>query len=65
DVRVDIYDVAGRRVRNVLVPAREKGWNTLRISARDDRGAALPSGVYFYKVHAGSETVTKKMVIAR
>ena len=64
DVRVEIYDVAGKRVRNVLVPAQQKGWNTLRISARDDRGAALPSGVYFFRVHAGAETVTKKMVIA-
>jgi hypothetical protein len=65
DVRVDVYDVAGRRVRSVLVPAQEKGWDTLRISARDERGAALPSGVYFVRVHAGGETVTKKMVIAR
>ena len=65
DVRVEIYDVAGRRVRNVLVPAQEKGWDTLRISARDDRGGSLASGVYFYRVHAGAETVTRKMVIAR
>ncbi len=65
DVRVGIYDVAGRRLRNILVPAQGKGWNTLRITARDDRGAALPSGVYFYQVNAGGQTVTKKMVIAR
>jgi len=65
DVRVDLYDVAGRHVRSVLVPAQGKGWNTLRISALDDRGAQLPSGVYFFRVHAGAETVTRKMVIAR
>ena len=65
DVRVEIYDVAGRRVRSVLVSAQAKGWNTLRISARDDRGGSLASGVYFYRVHAGAETVTRKMVIAR
>lgn len=65
DVRVEIYDVAGRRVRTTLMPARAKGWNTLRLTALDDRGAALPSGVYFYKVHAGAEAVTKKMVVTR
>jgi len=65
DVRVEIYDVAGRRVRSVLVSAQAKGWNTLRIPARDDRGGSLASGVYFYRVHAGAETVTRKMVIAR
>ncbi len=64
DVRVEIYDVAGKRIRTTLVPAQSKGWNTLRLDARDGRGAALPSGVYFYRVHAGGETVTRKMVIA-
>lgn len=65
DVHVEIFDVAGHRVRDALLPARAKGWNDLRLDARDDRGAPLPSGVYFYKVHAGAETVTRKMVIAR
>ena len=65
DLRIEIYDVAGRRVRNVLVPAREQGWGTLRISARDNEGRLLPSGVYFYRVHAGADVVTRKMVIAR
>jgi hypothetical protein len=65
DVRVEIYDVAGRRVRDVSISAQSKGWNTLRLNARDDHGVSLPSGVYFYRVHAGNETVTRKMVIAR
>jgi hypothetical protein len=35
------------------------------VPASASNGAALPSGVYFYRVHAGAETVTRKMVIAR
>lgn len=65
DVRVDIYDVAGRRVRTALFPQQAKGWSSARLDALDDRGQLLASGVYFYRVHAGSETVTRKMVIAR
>ena len=65
DVRVEVFDVAGRRVRDTLMPAQAKGWSDVRLDARDDRGRLLPSGVYFYRVHAGHETVTKKMVIAR
>ena len=65
DVHVEIFDVAGHRVRDAVLPAQAKGWNDLRLDARDDHGALLPSGVYFYRVHAGAETVTKKMVIAR
>jgi hypothetical protein len=37
----------------------------MRFDGHDDAGRLLPSGVYFYRVHAGAETVTEKMVIAR
>ena len=65
DVSVDVYDVAGRRVREYSFPRQVKGWSDLRIDDRDDHGKLLPSGVYFYRVQAGNGTVTKKMVIAR
>jgi hypothetical protein len=35
------------------------------IDGRDQNAVLLPSGVYFCRIHAGAETVTKKMVIAR
>ena len=65
DVKVEVFDVTGRRVRETVVTGRLAGWSTVHLDARDDKGRNLPSGVYFYKVHAGNETVTKKMVIAR
>ena len=40
-------------------------WRSVQTFPDDDRGALLPSGVYFYRVHAGAEAITKKMVIAR
>ena len=65
DVRIEVYDVAGRRVRDYSLPQRAKGWSTIRLDGRDGNGSALPSGVYFYRVRAGVEAVTNKMVIAR
>ena len=65
DIRIDVYDVAGRRVRELVLPAQARGWVAVRMDARDDHGRLLASGVYFYRVHAGAETITKKMVIAR
>jgi hypothetical protein len=65
DVRVEVYDVAGRRVLTRDLGRLAAGWRNVRFDGRDESGRALPGGVYFYRVTAGSETHTRKMVIAR
>jgi len=64
-VSVEVFDVAGRRVRTIAMGRMHAGPARLTFDGLDDRARTLPSGVYFYRVHAGAETVTKKMVIAR
>lgn len=64
DVEIEVFDVAGRHVRSDRATLAA-GWRTLSFDARDERGNLLPSGVYFYRVKAVGETVTRKMVIAR
>jgi hypothetical protein len=63
-ITVDVYDVAGRRVRELATDG-VKGWQGIALTGVDGRGAPLASGVYFYKIHAGGETLTRKMLIAR
>jgi flagellar hook assembly protein FlgD len=65
DVTVEIYDVAGRRVGSLSVRDAAAGWQRIPFAGRDDRGGALASGVYFYRITANGSTVTRKMVIAR
>ena len=65
DVSVEVFDVAGRRVSAFEVNGAKAGWNRIPFTSRDDRGRALASGVYFYRVKAAGATITKKMVIAR
>jgi hypothetical protein len=65
DVSVEVFDVAGRRVREYSLPQQAKGFRALQLDGRDMTGKLLPSGVYFCRVHAAGETVTKKIVIAR
>ncbi len=64
-VRVEVFDVAGRRVREIEVGRLQAGESRLVFDGMDDAAHALPSGVYFYRVHAGREAVTRKMVIDR
>ena len=62
---IEVFDVAGRRVRHADLGRVREPWRQVSFDGRDDAGHLLPSGVYFYRVHAGNETATKKMVIAR
>ncbi len=65
DVSVEVFDVAGRRVGSFDVKGAGAGWNRIPFAARDGRGRALASGVYFYRVTAAGATITRKMVITR
>jgi hypothetical protein len=64
EVAIDVFDVAGRRVRNESIRLAA-GWAELTFDARDENGRLLPSGVYFYRVRAAGETLTRKFVITR
>ncbi len=65
DLSIEVFDVAGRRVRAETLARQNAGWRSIPFDGRDDSGRALASGVYFCRVSAGGKTVTNKMVIAR
>ncbi len=64
-VEVDVHDVAGRLVRRIASSRMNAGAHRMSFDGRDDAGRPLASGVYFYSVHAGGETLTRKLVIRR
>jgi hypothetical protein len=65
DVRLAIYDVAGRHVRT-LVEQRQRA-NVYRVvwDGVNDQGDRVASGVYFYKLVAGTFTSTRKMMLLK
>lgn len=66
DVIVDVYDVAGRHVRQVYNLGVFGGQIlTLTWDGLDDRGSQVAAGVYFMKVTAGSNKQVQKVVIIR
>jgi hypothetical protein len=60
-----IYDAAGRLVRVVADGSRPAGHFAEVWDGRNMRGEAMASGVYFYRLDAGSFTQTKKMILLR
>lgn len=63
-LRVAVFDVAGRRVRDISLPAATAS-QRVEFNGRNDSGKLLPSGVYFCRVEARGEFVTRKLVITR
>jgi hypothetical protein len=65
DISIEVFDVAGRRVKTSQVKGAGAGWRHIEFAGTDDVGRPLASGVYFYRVTAAGSTVTRKMVITR
>lgn len=64
-VRIDVYDVLGRRVRQLrdqqmAAGEREVGWD-----GRNDRGERVSAGLYFYRLEAGSFHGVRSVVLFR
>jgi hypothetical protein len=64
-VRLEIYDISGRRIASLVSGEQEKGRYAAEWNGKDDRGGSVVSGVYFYKLAAGKETISRKMVLIR
>ncbi len=65
DLRVDVFDVAGRKVYSETRRNLQRGWHDLEFAGRNSRDARLASGVYFYRVRAAGTVLTRKLVISR
>jgi hypothetical protein len=65
NVRVEVFNIAGQRVAAHFLPMVRAGKRQFRLTDRNDGGAPLPSGVYFYRVTAAGFAQAKKMVILR
>jgi hypothetical protein len=64
-VTVAVYDPRGRLVRTLLDAPRAAGAYRLVWDGKDEAGRALGSGVYLYRVTAGTATVAGKITLLR
>jgi hypothetical protein len=65
NVTIRIYDVGGRLVRTLVDALQSPGEKWVAWHGRDDRGAGVSTGVYFYRMTAPGFETTKKMVLLR
>jgi hypothetical protein len=65
DVRIRIYDVAGRLVRDLVDGRYAADRHLVSWDGRDDAGRAVAGGVYFYRIDAGAFVETRKLLLMR
>lgn len=65
-VTLEIYNMLGQKVRTLVDHTQQAAdFYTLSWNGRDDNGKALSSGMYLYRLTAGSYVNTRKMVLMK
>jgi hypothetical protein len=59
-VNITVFDVSGRVVKTLVNEQKTEGTYNIMFNA-----SSLSSGIYFYKITAGSFTSTKKMILVK
>lgn len=61
--RLDLFTLAGQRVRTLVNGPAGAGMNTVRWDGRGENGRALPPGAYFVTLRAGDRSASRKVVL--
>ena len=64
-VQLKIYDVTGRLVATPVNEPRQAGVHSVVWNRTNRSGGPVASGVYFYRIQAGSFIMTRKMVLLK
>ena len=64
-VRLAIFNSAGQRIRQLVDDTQGPGSYQVVWDGRDDQGATMATGVYFYRLVAGSSSETRRLLLLK
>jgi hypothetical protein len=64
-VKLDIYNVRGQLVRALIRQQQNAGYHVVKWDGRNEQGNLVSSGLYFYKIQAGSFSQTRRMMLLK
>ncbi len=64
-VEIDVYNVTGRRIRNLVSDFQGAGLYEATWDGRNEAGEEVPAGVYFYRAKIGSVRVNNRVILMR
>jgi flagellar hook assembly protein FlgD len=65
DVKLEIFNVMGQRVRTLAEGSHEAGRYQIVWNATNDYGESLSSGMYIYRIQAGDFVSVKKLILMK
>ncbi len=64
-VKLEIFNVNGALITTLADEVREAGRHDILWNGRDAKGVSVATGIYFYRLDAAGEIITKKMMLLR
>jgi subtilisin family serine protease len=64
-VELAVYDLSGRKISTLVRETRGPGDHEVTWNGTDQAGSPVPSGMYFYRLNAGVESKTRKMMLVK
>ncbi len=64
-VSLVIYNTLGQKVRTLMDNKELSGNQSTVWNGKNDFGSSVPSGVYYYRMESGSNSITKSMVLLK
>ena len=65
DVRLVVYNLLGQEVRSLVRETMEAGFHTVVWDGKDELGKQVASGIYFYRLQAGTFTDARRMMLLK
>ncbi|MCB0266181.1 MAG: T9SS type A sorting domain-containing protein, partial [Calditrichaeota bacterium] len=65
NVKLVIYNTLGQQVRTLVSGSQNAGSYTVQWDGRNDTGQKVASGMYLYRITAGSFVQTRKMMLMK
>jgi flagellar hook assembly protein FlgD len=65
EVTLRVYDLRGRKVRELLDRTLMPGHYSVQWDGRDGQGARVASGIYLYRLESDQEVITRRMLMVK
>lgn len=64
-IKLEIYNILGQEIRTLVDDDQFPGTYMVEWDGLDSRGCQAGSGIYFYRLKKGSESISKKMILLK